>query len=98
MNIGGPCRQIGVGFDGHEQIGLHHEMPTPTPIGAGASRFCKPKSEVSVSDFILQRLAGRWLPFQIYIDWIASRLSLSSSLRCVQIFRLLFLCRAGLSK
>jgi hypothetical protein len=46
IDIGGPCREIGVGFDGREQIGLPHHTPTLTSkksIGAGASRFCKLK-------------------------------------------------------
>jgi hypothetical protein len=46
INLGGPSRQIGVGFDGREHIVLSHQTPTPTPkkpIDAGASRFCKPK-------------------------------------------------------
>jgi hypothetical protein len=47
IDLDGPCRQVGVGFDGRGQIGLCHQMPTFTPekpIGAGPRRFCTLKS------------------------------------------------------
>jgi hypothetical protein len=46
INIGLAHQQIGVGFDGRAPIGLHHQMPTPTPdkpIGAGAAILARQK-------------------------------------------------------
>jgi hypothetical protein len=77
IDLGRPCRQISVGFNGREQISLCHQTPTPTlesQLALGHAVFARQKAK------------SRYLGIQVILTQTAQQsnkmcLTMTSSVR-----------------